>query len=340
MRLTRESMLKVARDTAAEKARISRRIICIYLTGSVLSGDPLLGGTADIDLIFVHDSEPAQPREIIRISDEVHLDIGHYPQSVFHHPRHLRADPWLGPFIYSKPLVLHDTQHWFDFMQAATGAQFHQPEYTLQRARALAQSARAAWMGINASPSKNLPDGYHAARVRTFLHALDYAGNAIASLSGDPLTDRRFFTHFPQRAQRIHHPEISARLVEMITGHGAQLDSYWESWMNCWRSALSIASQQDDLLPRAHPASRLYYERAASFLWQEHPIAALWILLRSWTDAVLQFEPGSSGLEAWNSACQILHLDEDNFNKCASEMDSLLDSVEEILDQWGKANGV
>ena len=59
MRLTRETLIKIARDTAEQRVQISRRIICIYLVGSVLSDSPLLGGTTDIDLIIIHDSEPA-----------------------------------------------------------------------------------------------------------------------------------------------------------------------------------------------------------------------------------------------------------------------------------------
>jgi hypothetical protein len=335
MRLTREALVKVARDTAAQRARISRRILCIYLTGSVLDGDPLLGGTADIDLIFVHDSEPAQPREIVRLTDEVHLDIGHYAQSVFHQPRHLRADPWLGPFIYSKPLVLHDTQHWFDFMQAATGAQFHQSDYTLQRARTLAQSARQLWSDLS-----SLDAGNHPLRVRTYLHALENAGNAIASLSGAPLTERRFFVNFPQRAQAIRHPEISARLVEMIIHPSFQLDSYWESWMQSWKSALTIAGKQDNPSHRVHPAGRAYYERAADALWTDHPIAALWVLLRSWTDAALQLSPGSPELDDWTGACQSLQLDESNFKNRENRLDQVLDTIEETLDNWGISNGI
>ena len=58
MRLTRETLIKIARDTATQRARVSRRIICIYLTGSCLTDDPLLGGTTDIDLVIVQDGEP------------------------------------------------------------------------------------------------------------------------------------------------------------------------------------------------------------------------------------------------------------------------------------------
>ena len=82
MRLTRETLIKIARDAANQRARVSRRIVCIYLTGSVLGDTPLLGGTTDIDLIVIHDSDPIQPREVVRMSDEIHLDIGHYSQDV------------------------------------------------------------------------------------------------------------------------------------------------------------------------------------------------------------------------------------------------------------------
>ena len=91
MRLSRESLIKAARDYAAQRAKVSRRIICIYLTGSVLGDAPLLGGTTDIDLFIIHDSEPVQPREVVRLSDDVTLDISHQDQAVYRQPRHLRA---------------------------------------------------------------------------------------------------------------------------------------------------------------------------------------------------------------------------------------------------------
>lgn len=335
MRLTRESLLKVARDTAAQRARVSRRIVCIYLTGSVLGQDPLLGGTTDIDLIFVHDSEPAQEREIVRLTDDIHLDIAHYPQSVFHQPRHLRTDPWLGPFIYSKPMVLHDTQHWFDFMQAATGAQFYQPDYTLQRARALAQTARQGWVDLAAQGSD-----HPAHQVQAYLRAIRDAGNAVACLTGEPLTERRFFMRFPQRAQAIGRPEISARMVEMLTDTATELDACWPAWIQAWNDALVKISKQENLPPRLQPARHRYYERAAGALWQEHPVAALWILLRNWTEAAAESDPGSPDLQSWNEACQAWHLDADHFEKRAGELDQFMDMVEETLDDWGRANGV
>ncbi len=41
MRITRDNLIKIAHDAANQRVKISRRIICIYLTGSCLTDDPL-----------------------------------------------------------------------------------------------------------------------------------------------------------------------------------------------------------------------------------------------------------------------------------------------------------
>ena len=110
MRITRDTLLKIARDTAAERVRVSRRVICIYLTGSCVVDEPLLGGTADIDLVIIEDGQPLLAREVVRLNDEISLDISHYAQEDFLHPRSLRVDPWLGPILYNKPTMLQTMQ--------------------------------------------------------------------------------------------------------------------------------------------------------------------------------------------------------------------------------------
>ena len=50
MRVTRESLLRIAKETAQERAYNDKDIVAAYLTGSLLNVDPMLGGTADIDI--------------------------------------------------------------------------------------------------------------------------------------------------------------------------------------------------------------------------------------------------------------------------------------------------
>ena len=49
MRVTRESLIRIAKETAQERAFNDRDIIAAYLTGSLVSSeiDPILGGTAE-----------------------------------------------------------------------------------------------------------------------------------------------------------------------------------------------------------------------------------------------------------------------------------------------------
>ena len=57
MRINPEVLNKLARDTAAQRANADRSIVSIYLLGSLLTDEPLLGNTADIDLVCVHSGE-------------------------------------------------------------------------------------------------------------------------------------------------------------------------------------------------------------------------------------------------------------------------------------------
>ena len=79
MRVTRESLIRIAKETAQERAYNDRDIIAAYLTGSLVSNeiDPLLGGTTDIDSIFVHATEPKHRREFVKLTPDFHVDLGH-----------------------------------------------------------------------------------------------------------------------------------------------------------------------------------------------------------------------------------------------------------------------
>ena len=53
MRITPELLFKIAEDTVAERTESNPAIIAAFLVGSVWDGEPVLGGTADIDLVFI-----------------------------------------------------------------------------------------------------------------------------------------------------------------------------------------------------------------------------------------------------------------------------------------------
>jgi len=62
MRVTRESLIRIARETVQERSYNDKSIIAAYLTGSLLTEDPFLGGVTDIDLVLVTASTPLMSR--------------------------------------------------------------------------------------------------------------------------------------------------------------------------------------------------------------------------------------------------------------------------------------
>lgn len=335
MRITRDTLLKIARDTAAQRIKVTRRVLCIYLTGSCLQEEALMGGSGDIDLVMVEDGQPLMPREIVRLNDEISLDIAHYSQDDFSHPRQLRVDPWLGPVLYNKPLVLHDSNHWFDYIQASTGAQFLQPDNVLARARQLAETARQGWLDLSLGTVTD-----HPRRVYSYYKSLENAGNAIASLSGVPLAERRFLLQMPQRAAAIQQTDLSAVLMNLAGGNTEVSDADWRSWSANWEAALSAAASLPTCPVRLQAARKDYYTRAAASLWEAHPIAAFWILARTWSLAAAHLPEDSEHRSAIAPVLQAVGLDAERIETRLEELDAYLDRVEEALDRWAQKNGV
>jgi hypothetical protein len=331
MRITRETLNKVARDTADKYSRRNRSLMCIYLTGSLLSDAPLLGGTTDIDLIFVHNSEPPVSREVVRLTDEVHLDIAHYSQTLFHHPRNLRYSPWVGSFLNSNPIALHDTGHWFEFTQAGAGAQFDMPDNIIQRARQLAEIARQGWFALSSQPLQGTPSQLHQ-----YFKVIENAANAIVLLSSAPLTERRFLLNFSERAEAAGRPGLYTGLLDLIQAEDTQRGII-ESWLQNWHADLNTAAESKDVPPPLSAPRFAYYERAAGAMLDDHPQAALWLILRTWTRAVLHLEQPSPG---WLEACRQLSLSSEHLEARHTALDDYLDAVEETLDNWAETYGV
>ncbi|TLN01150.1 hypothetical protein FDZ74_16000, partial [bacterium] len=239
MRITRETLLKIARDTAAQRARTARDILCIYLTGSLTTEQPLLGGVTDIDLIIVHSSEPAVEREVLRLTDEVSLDIAHYSQRIYQRPRTLRTDPWIGSFLAADPLHLYDVAHWFEFTQASAAAQFFEPENIIARARPLAESARQGWLALEGAAETTQS-------LFAYLKVLQAAGNAVACLSGSPLTERRFMLNLPERAVAIGRPGLADGLADLFTPQEPLNAEQWIELNEDWQAALATAAALPD----------------------------------------------------------------------------------------------
>jgi hypothetical protein len=268
-----------------------------------------------------------------RVTDEVHLDITHYAQAIFQHPRSLRVDPWVGSYLCENPILLYETQHWFEFTQASVFAQFYRAENVLERARPLAESARQEWMTLHTGLNPDGPEW-----VWTYLSILQNAGNAIACLSGPPLPERRFMLHLPQRAQAVGRPGLASGLADLFYPTSQSAEN-WQSWLEDWKSALTGIAALSSCPEQLKPCRHAYYLRAGAALVADHPEAAAWNLLRTWTLAQT-IAPQESAPQAWQAVVQALELDPVHHAERLEALDGYLDGLEETLDEWAQQNGI
>jgi hypothetical protein len=295
----------------------------------MLSEAPDLGGAVDIDL-FVIQFDASQPgRESERITDDIHLDIVYHTRDLYRNTRRLRLDPWLGPTIYGC-MILHDPQHFIDFIQAGVRAQFDWPENVLGRARQRAEQARQDWLRFQSHPPANDPAG-----VSAYLETVECAANAIALLTGASLTERRFLPQFAARAATLGRGGLLAGLLGLIGGAYASPEVL-HAWLPEWRQA--FAGLQPGRTPeRLHPQRLNYYIRAFEHYLASETTAqmALWPMLRTWTDMALN----STSVEAWQAAIQQLGWTGEGFAERLEALDAFLDTVDETLERWGAEHG-
>ncbi|GAB4542060.1 MAG: hypothetical protein Fur002_11600 [Anaerolineales bacterium] len=333
MRVTRETLLRLAKETAQERAYNDSDIAAVYLVGSLLNVEPMLGGAADIDLIFVQKSETLKPREFIKLTPDFHLDVSRRAKSEFKSPRELRGDPWLGYELYD-PILLYEREKFFDFVQASlrAGFDFEQPPLVLQRCRTLLAHGRGIWFDLSETQEAA------PASMRKYLKALFHVVNAVAELSGPPIYDRRLLLEFPARAEAAQRPELTER-VFTLCGAGSASPQTLSGWLPDWRAAFLAACGQPGVDIRIHSARLNYYEKAIkAMLGGATPLAALWALLQTWTASV-EVLPEDS-LRAWQNAVHALGFGGEGFAQRIEGLDLLIDDVEALLENFAKNNGV
>jgi predicted nucleotidyltransferase len=329
MRVTRESLIRIAKETAQQRAFNDRGIIAAYLSGSLASDevDPLLGGTTDIDVILVHADEPISRREFVKLTPDFHVDISHRAKTEFKKPRELRVDPWLGWEMYD-PRLLFEREKFFEFIQAGlrAGFEFNAPAPALHRSRLLLAQARQIWRELPSVGNVVTPKD-----VNQYMQSLYHAVNAVAELSGPPLQERRLLLEFASRAETAQRPDMNDALIGLL-GASALDPSVINEWLPQWKLAFESATQTPDVDSRIHPSRLNYYEKAVqAILAGENPYAALWPLLQTWTLAADVLP--EHALDAWRVACGQLGFTSDGIEEHANGLDHFLDEVEVLLDE-------
>ena len=334
MRVTRESLLRIAKETAQERAYNDHDILAAYLTGSLLSMDPMLGGTADIDIVIVHKNKPTKTREFVKLTPDFHIDISRRMKDEFKSPRDLRGDPWLGYEMYD-PILLYEREKFFDFVQAnlRAGFDFEQPPLMLQRCRKLLLHARQIWMDLSDGNENTGPE-----EIRKYMKSLYHAINTVAEISGPPIQERRLLLEFPARAEAIQKPGLAAGAFGLLGANNVDAEKV-KSWLSDWKTAFKTASEQPAVDVRIHATRLNYYEKSIKGMLEgENPLAALWPLIHTWTLAVESLN--GDHLKFWQTAVTELGLLGSGFEERVQGLDQYIDGIEILLDELAKASGI
>lgn len=333
MQMTPELLRRYAQITIDKQTKADYTVLAAYLTGSLVTEEePLLGGSGDIDLVFIHIGDPRIEREIIPLNDDIHYDIAHHPQRDYLERLALRVHPWKGP-VLSEAVVLYDPQHFMDLTQASVRGLFHRSYNVIQRAQTQMLAARRRWLDIQPpTPNPGPPE------ILAYLQILDCAANAVALLSGEPLTERRFLINFPRRVARVNRPGLYPGLLGMLGAphlDAQSLTRLLPEWQNTFRS-LPEAGRH----PRLHPLRLNYYLKAFNAILESNqPENILWPLLRTWSLAAGTLPESDPGYQSWRDATNQLGLLGHGFSERIQALDIYLEQVEEIINAWGKSEG-
>jgi hypothetical protein len=334
MRITRELLLNIARETVEKRVQEDERIIAAYLHGILTSETPpLLGGTADIDLAFIYEEQPDE-REIVRLTDEVYLDIYKHGQERYKPARKLREDAWLGAEVYyAEPL--YDPNHFLDFTQASVRGMFDEAANVAARSAPQFERARQTWFSLyNGKVEAGVP------QVKALLSALEDIANGVACLTGPPLTERRFLLEFPQRAGEAGNPGLMAGLVGLLGAANLDAETI-KKWLPGWTRTYELAAALPEAPPKLRAPRKIYYLRAIETMLDSNlPAAGLWPLMKTWTPAVGLLPPDVEPQQSWVDACDELSLLGDHFASRVEGLDAYLDTVEELFRKWKSERGL
>ncbi len=335
MRITRDLLHKFARETVRKRKRSEPDLHAAYLVGSLLDDEPLLGGTTDIDIILVHKYQVPVPRECVSLTPEISLDIFHKITDDFDQPRALREDPWMGYPLTKNHILLYDTDHWLEFIQASVSAEFHRPDYVLTRVQTLLNTARENWFSMIDTPSKT-----HLAWLNLYFINLSLAANALSGLIGPPLTRRRFMLTFDHRTEQL-------AIDQMLVGFKGLMgfrDSHADS-LTDWTSGLSedllyLAEKTEAPIHLSNPRHAYYLDAIKALVESGTPSHASWPLLRTWLDIRLAIPLPAPGDDAWHDCLESLGLTEEATEEKTEALDAYLDQVDILIENWAEAYGV
>lgn len=324
MRVSRDKLVALAREESKRRAD-SDGILSAYLIGSVASGEPIFGGSADIDLVLIHRNHAPIAREFLPLSKDFHLDILHHSSELYANPTELRIDPWLGPAV-CEPIFLYDPEHFFERAQAGVRGQYYRADY--MHARALSFLSRARKF-------ENV-DGSTLSWVTVYTQSLLEGANAAATLGGFPAAGRRLSPILHARLLDLEQENLYFTFQRLL---GAEQvgENQLLKWLSEWQKAVEAASSVEDRFAKFR--QNYHVKGFETLVANSDPKSVLWNLISEWNAACLALPNDDELTGSWRAAIQMLRLDEQDQEFRVEQLENYLDEVEAFIDNWAVENG-
>lgn len=332
--IERATLIKIARDTAAQRMAARPTILSAYLIGSVGAGEPLLGDATDIDLVLIDINPHPSGREVVRLTDQIALDIHHRSRDLYTNPRTLRTHPWLGPEL-AEPLFLHDPTHFFELAQSSARGQFHRPEHVAARARQFVAWAREELhVGLLPGAEPEAP-----VTLANYTQALLYAANAAITLTAFPGGGRRLLMKLEAAARKLRRADLYDGLLALLAGpqvDRAVAEQLLAGWVAAYRAGQVSANEL------VHPARRTIYERGfRAQIEADRAADMLWLMLATWNACRLNMPNDPQQDQQWQAFLSRLGLgDTAAYEARVGQLVDYVTTVDELVEKWGADNGV
>ncbi len=329
MRIPPRQLVDLAKKETLQRADHGS-IVSGYLIGSVAHGNPLLGGTADIDLVLIHREEPSTSREFVRLSHQIHLDISHHHVDLYSRPSDLRVHPWLGPAL-CEPIFLHDPDHYFEWAQAGARGQFFRPDHAYARATAFLRQARQGLSILTLSQRW----------LKIYLRSLMDAANAVACLDRFPVSGRRLALQLRAQAEHFNYPDLYQDFITLLGGE------HLKSWdipdtLAAWARAYDEASQSI-ANPSLPPYRRDYYLQGFQAMVEDgHTEAILWPLLQVWERVMVvlpDVDENQAHFSAWQAFLKQLRLRKSDKDLRNETLGNYINQNAAWIEEWRQRTG-
>ncbi len=334
MRIKKEFLLKAARDIVTQRTRSEPDLHAAFLMGSILEDEPLLGGTTDIDIMFVHKYFAPFERETLPLIPELSLDIYHKTLDDYGQLRDLRKDAWMGYPVTNTQIILLDTDHWLEYVQSSVGAEFHRSDNVQARVHTLLSAARNGWLKLIQDEANN-PLQW----LDTFLNALALGAHAISGLIGPPLPTRRFSVKLKEQTENLGVPAVWTGFCGLL-GCLAMGEFDEEPWLSAFEEDFNHITETTSPPVHLSACRQAYYFRGLRALSNsDDSITTVWPLLRTWLDIQLALPAPSPRFEDWSHFIESLNLTEAFHDNKVEALDSYLDSLEILIESWAETYG-